>query len=119
MNILNGGKHADNNVDIQEFMIVPAGAESFSHSLQMGAEVFHHLKKILAARGLNTAVGDEGGFAPNLDSNESALAVITEAIEAAGYRPGRMSFWPWTWRPRSFTGTGLITWKGVPLPPRR
>ncbi|HOB86178.1 MAG TPA: phosphopyruvate hydratase [Bacillota bacterium] len=92
MNILNGGKHADNNVDIQEFMIVPAGAESFSHSLQMGAEVFHHLKKILAARGLNTAVGDEGGFAPNLDSNESALAVITEAIEAAGYRPGEDVF---------------------------
>lgn len=88
MNILNGGEHADNNVDIQEFMIVPAGADSFARSLQMGTEVFHHLKKILASRGLSTAVGDEGGFAPNLESNAAALEVITEAIAAAGYRPG-------------------------------
>lgn len=88
MNILNGGQHADNNVDIQEFMIVPAGAESFTQALRMGTEVFHHLKKILAARGLHTAVGDEGGFAPDLESNAAALDVITEAITAAGYRPG-------------------------------
>ena len=88
LNILNGGEHADNNVDIQEFMIVPAGAESFTRALQMAAEVFHHLKKILSARGLNTAVGDEGGFAPDLDSNAAALELIVEAIAAAGYRPG-------------------------------
>lgn len=88
MNILNGGEHAGNNVDIQEFMIVPAGGDSFAHSLRMGAEVFHSLKKLLSGRGLNTAVGDEGGFAPDLDSNEAALELIMEAITAAGYRPG-------------------------------
>ncbi|MEW6425036.1 MAG: phosphopyruvate hydratase, partial [Bacillota bacterium] len=88
MNILNGGKHADNNIDIQEFMIMPVGAGSFAGALQMGAEVFHHLKRVLKQRGLNTAVGDEGGFAPNLNSSEEALAVIVEAIKAAGYRPG-------------------------------
>ncbi|HHV71024.1 MAG TPA: phosphopyruvate hydratase [Clostridia bacterium] len=88
MNILNGGKHADNNVDIQEFMIMPAGADSFSNALRMGAEVFHALKKVLQERGLNTAVGDEGGFAPNLQSNEEAIKVIVEAIERAGYQPG-------------------------------
>ncbi|NHM28814.1 phosphopyruvate hydratase [Desulfofundulus sp. TPOSR] len=88
MNILNGGKHADNNVDIQEFMIMPVGAPSFTEALRMGAEVFHNLKKVLKKKGLNTAVGDEGGFAPNLGSNEEACAVIIEAIEAAGYRPG-------------------------------
>ncbi len=88
MNILNGGSHADNNIDIQEFMIVPLGAEKFSEALQMGTEVFHKLKKILQSRGLNTNVGDEGGFAPNLDSSEEALELIMEAIGAAGYRPG-------------------------------
>lgn len=88
MNILNGGKHADNNVDIQEFMVMPVGAESFREALRMGAEVFHQLKKVLKSRGLNTAVGDEGGFAPSLGSNEEALAVIVEAIQKAGYRPG-------------------------------
>jgi len=88
MNILNGGKHADNNIDIQEFMIMPVGANSFASALRMGAEVFHHLKKVLGQRGLSTAVGDEGGFAPNLNSSEEALAVIVEAIKAAGYRPG-------------------------------
>lgn len=88
MNILNGGEHADNNMDIQEFMIVPLGAESFSSALQMGAEVFHHLKKILQSQGLNTNVGDEGGFAPNLDSSEAALDLIVEAITKAGYQPG-------------------------------
>jgi len=88
MNILNGGEHADNNVDIQEFMIMPAGAESFKEALRMGAEIFHALKKVLKDKGYNTAVGDEGGFAPNLSSNEEALEVIMEAIKAAGYTPG-------------------------------
>jgi enolase len=88
MNILNGGAHADNNVDIQEFMIMPAGARNFSEALRMGAEVFHMLKSVLKMKGYNTAVGDEGGFAPNLKSNEEALQVIVEAIEKAGYKPG-------------------------------
>ncbi len=88
MNILNGGAHADNNVDFQEFMIVPMSASSFSETLRMGVEVFHHLRKVLAGRGLNTAVGDEGGFAPNLASSEEAVEVVLEAIEKAGYRPG-------------------------------
>lgn len=87
MNIINGGSHADNSVDLQEFMIMPAGAESFSHSLQMGAEIFHTLKKVLSDKGYSTAVGDEGGFAPNLKSNEEALEVIMLAIEKAGYTP--------------------------------
>ena len=87
MNIINGGSHADNSVDLQEFMIMPAGAASFSHSLQMGAEIFHTLKKVLGNKGYSTAVGDEGGFAPNLKSNEEALEVIMEAIEKAGYTP--------------------------------
>jgi enolase len=86
MNIINGGEHADNNVDIQEFMVQPVGAKSFKEALRMGAEIFHNLKKVLSAKGLNTAVGDEGGFAPNLASNEEALAVITQAVEAAGYK---------------------------------
>ncbi|MEW6998352.1 phosphopyruvate hydratase [Colwelliaceae bacterium BS250] len=85
MNIINGGEHADNNVDIQEFMIQPVGATSFSEALRMGAEVFHALKKVLSDKGLSTAVGDEGGFAPNLDSNADALAVIKEAVAASGY----------------------------------
>lgn len=88
MNILNGGEHADNNVDIQEFMVMPIGAASFKEALRMGAEVFHNLRAVLQARGLNTAVGDEGGFAPNLQSNEEAIQVIIEAIEKAGYKPG-------------------------------
>jgi len=88
MNILNGGEHADNNVDIQEFMIMPAGADSFKEALRMGAEIFHNLKKVLSAKGYNTSVGDEGGFAPDLKSNEEALQVIVEAIEAAGYKAG-------------------------------
>lgn len=88
MNILNGGEHADNNVDIQEFMIMPVGAESFSEALRTGAEIFHALKKVLNEKGYNTAVGDEGGFAPNLSSNEEALQTIVEAIETAGYKPG-------------------------------
>ncbi|MFV0517626.1 MAG: phosphopyruvate hydratase [Aminipila sp.] len=88
MNILNGGSHADNTVDIQEFMIMPVGAESFREALRMGAEVFHNLKSVLKAKGLNTSVGDEGGFAPNLATNEEAIQVILEAIEKAGYKAG-------------------------------
>lgn len=88
MNILNGGKHADNNVDLQEFMIAPVGASSFREALRMGIEVFHSLKKVLKSKGLNTSVGDEGGFAPDLKSNTEALEVIMEAIEKAGYKPG-------------------------------
>lgn len=88
MNIINGGSHADNNVDPQEFMIMPAGAESYSQAVQMGAEIFHNLKKVLASKGYSTAVGDEGGFAPNLKSNEEAIEVILTAIEKAGYVPG-------------------------------
>ena len=88
MNIINGGEHADNNVDIQEFMVQPVGAKSFSEGLRMGTEIFHHLKAVLKARGLSTAVGDEGGFAPNLASNEDALKVISEAVANAGYTLG-------------------------------
>ncbi|MDR0425391.1 MAG: phosphopyruvate hydratase [Clostridiales Family XIII bacterium] len=88
MNILNGGEHADNSVDIQEFMVMPVGAKSFREGLRMGAEVFHSLKAVLKGRGMNTAVGDEGGFAPNLKTNEDAIKVIIEAIEGAGYKPG-------------------------------
>ncbi|GAB5466195.1 MAG: phosphopyruvate hydratase [Candidatus Kapaibacteriales bacterium] len=88
MNILNGGKHADNNVDIQEFMVMPVGAESFSEGLRMGTEIFHHLKKVLKDAGLSTSVGDEGGFAPSLKSNEEAFDMIMKAIESAGYEAG-------------------------------
>ena len=88
MNILNGGSHADSNVDIQEFMIAPIGAESFAQALEMGAAVYHELKKVLKARQLNTGLGDEGGFAPNLDSNREALDLILTAIRDAGYEPG-------------------------------
>ncbi len=92
MNILNGGQHADNNVDIQEFMIMPLGASTFSEALRWGAETFHNLKKVLKEKGMNTAVGDEGGFAPNLQSNEEAFEVILQAIERAGYKPGEDIF---------------------------
>ncbi len=88
MNVINGGEHADNNVDLQEFMIVPTGAASFSEALQWGAETYHALKGVLSARGLSTAIGDEGGFAPDLDSNEAALALLVEAIREAGFEPG-------------------------------
>ena len=88
MNILNGGAHAPNNVDIQEFMVMPIGADTFSEGLRMGVEVFHHLKDVLSSKGKNTAVGDEGGFAPDLSSNEEAVEVVLKAIEKAGYRPG-------------------------------
>ncbi|MGA2071419.1 MAG: phosphopyruvate hydratase [Sedimentisphaerales bacterium] len=89
MNILNGGKHADNNVDFQEFMVMPVGAPSFAEALRMGAETFHTLKKVLKEKGYNTSVGDEGGFAPSLKSNEEALEVVMEAIKKAGYKPGK------------------------------
>ena len=88
MNILNGGSHADSNVDIQEFMIAPIGAESFAEAVEMGAGVYHALKKVLKDRGLSTGLGDEGGFAPNLESNRAALDLIVEAIKKAGYEPG-------------------------------
>ncbi|WP_122614245.1 phosphopyruvate hydratase [Pseudomonas viridiflava] len=88
MNIINGGEHADNNIDIQEFMVQPVGAKSFAEGLRWGTEIFHHLKAVLKARGLNTAVGDEGGFAPNLASNEEALSAIAEAVSNAGYKLG-------------------------------
>ncbi|MEG2406772.1 MAG: phosphopyruvate hydratase, partial [Clostridiales bacterium] len=89
MNILNGGKHADNNVDIQEFMVMPVGASSFKEALRMGAEIYHNLKKVLKEKGILSGVGDEGGFAPNLKTNEEALAIIVEAIKKAGYEPGK------------------------------
>ena len=89
MNILNGGSHADNKIDVQEFMVMPFGASSFSEALRMGTEVFHHLKAVLKAKGLSTNVGDEGGFAPNLQSNEEGIKVVMEAIEKAGYVPGK------------------------------
>src|SRR5947209_13446358 len=88
MNILNGGKHADNTVDFQEFMIMPLGAPSFRDGLRMGAEIFHSLKKVLHDRGLSTAVGDEGGFAPNLKSSDDALEALAQAVEGAGYELG-------------------------------
>jgi len=89
LNIINGGSHADNNVDIQEFMIFPIGADSFSHALRMGAEIFHYLKKVLSSKGLNTSVGDEGGFAPNLSSNEEAIEIILKAVEKSDYSIGK------------------------------
>tara|TARA_B110000196_G_scaffold308306_1_gene308801 strand:+ start:256 stop:1548 length:1293 start_codon:yes stop_codon:yes gene_type:complete len=92
MNIINGGSHADNNIDIQEFMIFPLGAETFSHALQMGVEIFHNLKSILQSNGQQTSVGDEGGFAPNLSSNEEAIEVIMTAINKSGYNPGKDVF---------------------------
>ncbi len=92
MNVLNGGAHADNNIDIQEFMIIPAGASSCSEAIRIGAEIFHNLKSVLKKKGYSTAVGDEGGFAPNLKSNEEAVQVILEAVEKAGYKPGHDVF---------------------------
>ena len=88
MNILNGGSHADNSIDFQEFMVMPVGAESFSEALRMGTEVFHHLKQVLSSKGMSTNVGDEGGFAPNLGSNVEAVETVLQAIEKAGYKPG-------------------------------
>ncbi len=115
-NILNGGKHADNNVDIQEFMIVPAGTPFFHEALRMTAEVFHHLKKILKEKGYNTGVGDEGGFAPNLKSNEEALSLIVKAIEQAGYRPGEDIFLALDVAASSFYSKGKYIMEGEQKP---
>jgi len=111
MNIINGGKHADNNADIQEFMIVPAGAPCFSEALRMGVETFHSLKKILSDKGYNTSVGDEGGFAPNLKSNEEALEIIVSAIEKAGYKPGKDIFLAIDCAATEFYENGSYTFK--------
>ena len=92
MNIINGGEHADNNIDLQEFMVIPVGAPSMAEAIRYGAEIFHSLKKVLSDKGMNTTVGDEGGFAPNLPSNEAAISVILQAVEKAGYRPGEDVF---------------------------
>ncbi|MBI2194346.1 MAG: phosphopyruvate hydratase [Planctomycetes bacterium] len=116
MNILNGGAHADNNLDIQEFMIQPWGATSFSHALQMGAEVFHSLKKVLRDQGLRTGVGDEGGFAPDLESNREALELIARAIDLAGYRLGRDIFFALDPAATEFFHRGHYTLKADPRP---
>jgi enolase len=112
MNVLNGGAHADNNVDIQEFMIIPAGASSCSEAIRIGAEVFHNLKSVLKKKGYNTAVGDEGGFAPNLKSNEEAVQVILEAIEKAGYKPGQEVFLGLDAAASEFYENGIYDLKG-------
>lgn len=109
MNIVNGGAHAANNLDIQEFMIVPMGAKTLAEAVRMGAETFHTLKGILKKKGLHTAVGDEGGFAPDLESNESAIHFIMDAIAASGYTPEQISVLRWTPRPASFTAEGSTT----------
>ncbi|HET8962649.1 MAG TPA: phosphopyruvate hydratase, partial [Chitinophagales bacterium] len=113
MNILNGGAHADNKIDFQEFMIVPAGAENFSHALRMGVEVFHHLKKILKKRGFSTNVGDEGGYAPDIQSNQEAIEIVLMAIESAGYRPGEDIFIAMDAATSEFydASTGIYTFK--------
>jgi enolase len=116
MNVLNGGAHADNNIDIQEFMIVPAGAPTFREALRMGAETFHNLKKVLKSKGLSTSVGDEGGFAPNLRSNEEAMEVIMQAIEAAGYRPGEDIFIALDPAASEFYDNGVYTLKAEANP---
>jgi enolase len=112
MNIINGGVHADNNLDIQEFMIMPIGAPTFSKAMQMACEIFHHLKKILHDRSLATSVGDEGGFAPNLQSNEEALTVIIQAIEKAGYKPGKEIFIAMDAASSSFYKDGKYNYNG-------
>ncbi|MHC4597493.1 MAG: phosphopyruvate hydratase [Planctomycetota bacterium] len=117
MNILNGGKHADNNVDIQEFMVVPAGAGDFSQALRIGAEIYHHLKKILKSRGQTTGVGDEGGFAPNLESNEDALKLIMEAIAKAGYEGGKDVFLALDPAATEFYEDGKYVFSGEGRPP--
>jgi enolase len=119
MNILNGGRHADNMVDMQEFMVMPVGADSFSHALQMGVEIFHHLKKVLSDAGHTTAVGDEGGFAPNLASNEEAMEVVLKAIERAGYTPGDDVYIALDPAASEFVQDGkYVFWKSDPDNPR-
>ncbi len=112
MNVLNGGAHADNNIDIQEFMIIPAGAPTCTEAIRIGAEVFHNLKSVLKKKGYNTAVGDEGGFAPNLKSNEEAVQVILEAIEKAGYKPGQEVFLGLDAAASEFYENGIYDLKG-------
>ncbi len=120
MNIINGGRHADNRVDMQEFMIMPAGASSFSEGLRMGTEVFHHLKKVLSSKGYSTAVGDEGGFAPNLKANEEAVDMILEAVVSAGYHPGRDIFIALDPAVSEMCQDGTyVFWKSDPDHPRR
>jgi enolase len=116
MNIVNGGSHADNNIDLQEFMIAPVGAPCFKEGLRYGSEIFHRLKEILKKKGLSTAVGDEGGFAPDLNSNEEAIQVILEAIEAAGYRPGRDVYLALDPAASSFFKNALYNLGAEPLP---
>jgi len=112
MNILNGGEHADNNLDIQEFMIMPAGAPNFREALRMGAEVFHSLKSLLNSKGLSTSVGDEGGFAPNLKSNEEAIVLIIEAIKKAGYKAGKDIFLAMDVAASEFYSKGKYSFEG-------
>ncbi|MBI5639645.1 MAG: phosphopyruvate hydratase [Nitrospirae bacterium] len=116
MNILNGGAHADNNLDIQEFMIMPAGLPDFSSALRAGAEIFHTLKKILKGRGLNTAVGDEGGFAPSLKSNEEAVTLILKAIEDSGYKPGKDIYLALDVAASEFFENGMYRFEGKKVP---
>ncbi len=119
MNILNGGSHADSNVDIQEFMIAPIGAESFSEALRWGTEVYHTLKKVLKRKGLATGLGDEGGFAPNLDSNRAALDLILEPSRRPVTSPARTSRSPWTSPPPSSTRTAPTSSRASPARPPR
>jgi enolase len=117
MNILNGGRHADNNIDIQEFMIAPVGAPNLTEAVRMGAEVYHHLKSVLQKRGLTTAVGDEGGFAPDLPSNQAALELIVEAIENAGYAPGKDIFLALDVAATEFYADGRYRFEGKEMTP--
>ncbi|MBU0708104.1 phosphopyruvate hydratase [Patescibacteria group bacterium] len=114
MNILNGGMHADNNLDIQEFMIIPVGADRFSEALRMATEVFHNLKSLLKSKKLSTSVGDEGGFAPSLNSNEEALALIIQAIEKSGYKPGKEISLALDCAASSFFKNGIYNFEGAP-----
>ncbi|MCD6125357.1 phosphopyruvate hydratase, partial [bacterium] len=115
MNVINGGVHADNNLDIQEFMIVPAGFESFSDALRAGSEIYHHLKKVLESKGLSTGVGDEGGFAPDLENNFQALEIIAEAVKAAGYALGKQVFLAIDAAASSFFSDGKYMFEGKEL----
>ena len=115
MNVVNGGAHANNNLDIQEFMIIPAGLPTFSEALRCGAEIFHALKKIMNAHGMSTAVGDEGGFAPNIDSHEAAIEFIIDAIKAAGYTPGEQVFIGLDCAASEFYADGVYNQKGQGL----
>jgi enolase len=115
MNVINGGAHANNSLDLQELMIIPVGAPSFREALRWGAETFHALKKILHDKGMSTAVGDEGGFAPNVASHEAAIQMILRGHRPAGYTAGTRSPWAWTARPASSTRTASTCWKGEGL----